>query len=396
MSVPRFDGAPPRLRSLVEDLRRAGAIRSAAWAQAFAKVPRHTFVPEWYGQEADSRGITIWRRHDAADRDAWEAAVYSDQTLVTALDPETAERVDERAWTGIPTSSSTMPSLMARMLEDLGVADGHRVLEVGTGTGYNAALLCARLGDRLVHSVDVSPGLVEVARGRLASAGYRPHLAAGDGQQGFPGHPAPFDRTIATCSVPRIPAAWVEQTRPGGAILADVSLGIEGGLVRLTVDDEGRAVGRFTTTTGRFMAARSDAHAYRHPGRAPYAPRAGSRSTSLTAADIRAHYAFRLLLAFHLPGAELVYHVDDDTGALSLQLQGRDGTWARAPIADEHTTTVTYGGSADLWRRAEAAWQWWDDHGRPAQDRFGYAREADGHHYAWHIPDGRHRWPLEP
>ncbi|MBD3005526.1 methyltransferase domain-containing protein [Streptomyces sp. 5-10] len=390
------------MRSLVDDLQRAGAIRSAVWAEAFAKVPRHVFVPEWYGQEADSRGITVWRRHDTADRDAavdrdaWEAAVYSDQTLVTALDPDTAERVGERAWTGIPTSSSTLPSLMAQMLEDLDVADGHRVLEVGTGTGYNAALLCARLGDRLVYSVDVSPELVEAARGRLASVGYRPHLADGDGQQGFPGHPAPFDRTIATCSVPRIPAAWIEQTRPGGAILADVSLGIEGGLVRLTVDEDGRAVGHFTTTTGRFMAARSDAHAYRHPGWAPYAPQGGSRSTSLTAADIRAHYAFRLLLAFHLPGAELVYHMDDDTGAMSLQLQGRDGTWARAPIADEHTTTVTYGGSADLWRRAEAAWRWWNDHDRPAQDRFGYAREADGHHFAWHVPDGRHRWPLEP
>ncbi|MEU8870892.1 hypothetical protein AB0D24_06920 [Streptomyces javensis] len=155
-------------------------------------------------------------------------------------------------------------------------------------------------------------------------------------------------------------------------------------------------MGHFTTTTGRLMAARSDAHAYRHPGRAPYAPRVGSRPASLTAADIRAHYPFRLLLAFHLPGAELVSHMDDDTGAMSLQLQGRDGTWARVSIADEHTTTVTYGGSADLWRRAEAAWRWWNDHGRPAQDCFGYAREADGHHYAWHIPDGRHRRPLEP
>ncbi|WP_053048425.1 methyltransferase domain-containing protein [Streptomyces antioxidans] len=392
MSAPLFDGAPAHPGSLVTELRRVGAIRSAAWAEAFARVPRHVFVPEWYGQETDSRGITVWRRHDAADRDAWEAAVYGDQTLVTALDPETAERVDERAWTGIPTSSSTLPSLMAQMLEDLGVVDGHRVLEVGTGTGYNAALLGARLGDRLVHSVDVSPDVVEAARGRLASLGYRPHLAAGDGQRGFPGHHAPFDRIIATCSVPRIPAAWVEQTRPGGTILTDVAMGIEGGLVRLTVDDERRAVGHFTTTTGRFMAARGDAHAYRHPGRAPYAPRAGAHPASLTAADIRAHYPFRLLLAIHIPDAELVYHVDDETGAMSLQLQRRDGTWARAPIADD-PTTVTYGGNADLWRRAEAAWQWWNDHDRPAQDRFGYVREADGHHYVWHLPDG-HRWSL--
>ncbi|WP_055547563.1 methyltransferase domain-containing protein [Streptomyces sp. NBRC 110028] len=396
MSVPSFDGASARLHALVEKLQQSGAIYSAAWAEAFAGVPRHVFVPQWYGQETDDRGITVWRRNDAADRDVWQAAVYSDQTLVTALDPDTAERVGERAWTGIPTSSSTLPSLMAQMLEDLSVADGHRVLEVGTGTGYNAALLCARLGDRLVQSVDVSPALVEAARGRLASVGYRPHLAAGDGQGGLLGR-APFDRIMATCSVPRVPAAWIEQIRPGGVILTDVSMGIEGGLVRLTVDKERRATGHFTTTTGRFMPARSDAHAYRRPERAPYAPRAGSRPTTLTAVDIREHYPFRLLLAFHIPGAELVYHVDDETGAMSLQLQQHDGAWARAPITGERaagpSAIVTYGGSTDLWRQAERAWRWWNDHGRPAQDRFGYAREADGRHYAWHLPDGL-RWPL--
>ncbi|MDT0549495.1 hypothetical protein [Streptomyces lonegramiae] len=78
---------------------------------------------------------------------------------------------------------------------------------------------------------------------------------------------------------------------------------------------------------------------------------------------------------------------------MAIQLQRRDGSWARAPLTGERVGTVTYGGAVDLWERTEAAWLWWNDHGRPAQDRFGYVREADRREYAWHIPDG-HRWPL--
>lgn len=278
------------------------------------------------------------------------------------------------------------------MLEDLGVEDGHRVLEIGTGSGYNAALLSARLGDGLVYSVDINPDLVESARSRLTTAGFQPHLAVGDGRSGYPA-PSVFDRIIATCSVPGVPAAWIEQTRPGGVILADLSLGIEGGLVRLAVDEERRALGHFTTATGRFMAARGDARAYSQRERAPYAPVADKRASKVTAADIRAHYPFRLVAAFHLPGVELVYQVDDETGDMALQLQRRDGAWARFPLTGANLGTVTYGGAADLWEQTEAAWLWWNDHGRPAQDRFGWARETDGSEYAWHIPDGR-RWLL--
>ncbi|MGO4757463.1 methyltransferase domain-containing protein, partial [Streptomyces sp. 2MCAF27] len=256
-----------------------------------------------------------------------------------------------------------MPSLMAHMLEDLSVEGGHRVLEIGTGSGYNAALLSARLGDSLVHSVDIDPDLVESARSRLATAGFQPHLATGDGQSGYPAHSG-FDRIIATCSVPGIPAAWIEQTRPGGIVLTDLSLGIEGGLVRLAVDEERRALGHFTTATGRFMAARGDARTYSQLERAPYAPEAETRVSKVTAADIRAHYSFRLVAAFHLPGVELVYHVDDETGDMALQLQRLDGSWARFPLTGEHLGTVTYGGAADLWEQVEAAWLWWNDHGR--------------------------------
>ncbi|WP_242641074.1 methyltransferase domain-containing protein [Streptomyces kasugaensis] len=389
MSTTSLDVAGPHLAALVEQLKKAEAIRSARWAEAFAAVPRHVFVPSWYEMETNDKGISVWRmQHPMHEGNL--PKVYRDITLVTALDPSTAEKVDTDAWTGVPTSSSTLPSLMAGMLEDLHIQDGHRVLEVGTGTGYNAALLCTRLGEHLVHSIDIDPELVSAAQSRLAKIGYEPQIVPGDGQAGYPTGER-FDRIIATCSVHRhLPAAWIEQTSPDGIIVADIALGIEGGLVRVSVDGDGRAFGHFTATSGRFMAARTDASTYPVQERAPYAAETETRPTTVTASDIRANYPFRLLLALELPDAEIVYNSADD-GTMSLQFQRPDGTWARSPLAGD--ATVTYGGEADLWQTVEAAWQWWNEQGRPAHDRFGYAREPEGAARVWHIPTGR-RWNL--
>ncbi|MFE7463875.1 methyltransferase domain-containing protein [Streptomyces sp. NPDC057499] len=392
MNTPTpLDQARPHMAALADTLTRAGAVRTPAWSQAFSSVPRHLFVPRWFEQERDGRGICVWRERGGGAGADGLAAAYRDETLVTGLDPDTAERVDDTAWTGIPTSSSTLPSLMAGMLEDLGVGDGHRVLEIGTGTGYNAALLCHRLGERLVCSVDIDPALVGTARDRLAEAGFAPRLVPGDGIRGnLTGDR--FDRIIATCSVPAVPAAWIRQSRPGTILVTDIALGAEGGLVRLEVDEQGRALGHFTSTGGRFMPARTDARTYAAPRRSRPAPAAGVRPSQVTAADVRAHYAFRLVLAFHLPGAEIVHHLDD-SGTMALQVQGRDGSWARTPLVGEGTDTVVHGGDPGLWSRVEDAWRWWNGAGRPSHDRFGYAREADGTARVWHIPDGT-RWNI--
>ncbi|MBB5939367.1 protein-L-isoaspartate O-methyltransferase family protein [Streptomyces zagrosensis] len=237
----------------------------------------------------------------------------------------------------------------------------------------------------------VDPELISTARTRLAQLGYEPHLTTCDAREGLPARDdVTFDRIIATCSVPRIPAAWIERTRDGGLILTDIALGIEGGLVRVRVDGE-RACGSFTSTGGRFMAARGNAATYPVKDRAPYEPATDTRPTTVTAQDIREHYSFRLLLAFQLPGAELVYHADADTGAMALQLQQPDGTWARTPLAG--ASTVTYGGSPELWQRVQEAWQWWNEQGRPAQHRFGYRRDPDGSAHVQHI-SSRRRWAL--
>ncbi|MFG2681595.1 methyltransferase domain-containing protein [Streptomyces sp. NPDC048392] len=294
------DAARRYMAGLTAELEHAGAIRSRAWSRAFAATPRHVLVPSWLEQETNERGIAVWRQRQASD-EVGLAAVYRDVTLVTALDPATADQVDTGAWTGIPTSSSTQPSLMAGMLESLDVADGQRVLEIGAGTGYNAALLSARLGDRAVYSVDVDQALVDAARERLAAVGHHPRLTASDGTHGYP-DAGTVDRIIATCSVPAVPDAWLDQLRPGGIIVTDIALGIEGGLVRLSRRDDGSARGVFTAASGRFMPARREASTYPARRRPERASTAGTRPTSLTAAVSKDVFGLQSTEVFWLHG----------------------------------------------------------------------------------------------
>ncbi|MPZ67494.1 MAG: methyltransferase domain-containing protein [Pseudonocardiaceae bacterium] len=156
------------------------------------------------------------------------------------------------------SSSSTQPALMALMLEVLDVDDGHRVLEIGTGTGYNAALLSHRPGAKAVTPIDIDPTVVTDARTRLEATGYTPTVALADAGAGYPAN-APYDRIIATVSVPKIPYAWVQQTRPGGKLLTHLYRTLDaGGLLLATVDDSGRcAHGTFLPDYGSFMPLRS-------------------------------------------------------------------------------------------------------------------------------------------
>jgi protein-L-isoaspartate O-methyltransferase len=146
----------------------------------------------------------VGRSPDPCTRERWLRGVYADVPLATRLRD------------GELVSSSSQPSLMARMLAELRVADGDRVLEIGAGTGYNAALLAHRLGDGLVTTVDLEPEITESARAHLAAAGHRPTVVTGDGSRGVPEH-APYDRIIATCALTSIPRAWPAQCAPAPA-----------------------------------------------------------------------------------------------------------------------------------------------------------------------------------
>ncbi|WP_262058097.1 methyltransferase domain-containing protein [Streptomyces sp. STR69] len=232
--------AGPARAELVRRIGLSGAWDAdPGWRAVFEAVPRHLFVPYYYvGVQGGHE--RLWAGSpDPRVRERWLRGVYADAPLATRLRD------------GELVSSSSQPSLMARMLVELGVTDGSRVLEIGAGTGYNAALLAHRLGDGLVTTVDLEPEITESARAHLADAGYHPTVVTGDGARGAPEH-APYDRIIATCALPSVPPAWLAQCSPGARVLAPLATG----LIALTVRDAEHAEGTFLDTAAYFVPLR--------------------------------------------------------------------------------------------------------------------------------------------
>jgi protein-L-isoaspartate(D-aspartate) O-methyltransferase len=123
----------------------------------------------------------------------------------------------------------SQPTVVAIMTDALDVKGGERVLEIGTGSGYQAAVLSLLVRD--VFTIEIVPELGEMARKRLFELGYRNvHVRVGDGYQGWPEH-APFDRVLLTAAPPEVPMALIEQLQEGGILVAPV--GEDGELQRL-------------------------------------------------------------------------------------------------------------------------------------------------------------------
>ncbi|MEY9211972.1 methyltransferase domain-containing protein [Thermobifida halotolerans] len=346
----------PEWRSLLlalADTLPEDVVADPAWRRAFLSVPRHVFVPGFYG---DQRPRPRWI---GPDDPSWLPRVYSDVSLVTQIRQHPD---DPRNWW--PTSSSSRPSLMLAMLHALDVADGMRVLELGTGTGYNAALLTARLGEAGVVSVDIDPALVEEARDRLARLGLHPTLAVADSTAGHRAA-APYDRVIATHSVERVPYAWVEQTRPGGVILVDIrSVGNArvGHIARLTVHADGTATGDFrAVASGSFMPARREVAV---PDQR-LLPARDLRDATTRASDLGGGVLADPDLAFALwvtvPDLSIV-----PTGPRTLVFTP-DGSWASAP-ADPGRVQVA--GERDLWHAVEEVHAAWQAAGRPRVEEY--------------------------
>ncbi len=172
-------------RALVDKLVNDGLIHFPEVEAAFRAVPRHLFLPDLPPEQ-----------------------VYRDEAIVT-------RRID-----GVPVSSSSQPAAMAIMVEQLGLEPGDRVLEIGAGTGYNAAIIAHLVGDTgHIITVDIDEEIVSEARARLAAAGVEGvQVVCADGGLGYP-DAAPYDRIILSVGAWDIAPAWIEQLKPGGRLL---------------------------------------------------------------------------------------------------------------------------------------------------------------------------------
>ncbi len=164
---------------MVEELRRFG-IEDERVLSAMEKIPRHLFVPEHL-------------RHLA----------YEDSPLPIGHG-----------------QTISQPYIVALMTQALELKGDEKVLEVGTGSGYQTAILCEL--SREVFSIERIPELAEGARRRLEELGYRNfHIRVGDGTLGWP-EEAPFDRIIVTGGLPEVPRPLEEQLREGGRLVAPI------------------------------------------------------------------------------------------------------------------------------------------------------------------------------
>ncbi|MGH3622526.1 MAG: hypothetical protein ACRDQ5_12155 [Sciscionella sp.] len=362
-----------RAAALANHLADAGVLTDPRWRAAIEHTPRHVFVPRFYRDDH-----TIVDGANPATADEWLDEVYRDDSLVVQL--ATVQGADRR-W---PASSSTMPSLMVRMLELLRVSDGSRVLEIGTATGYNAALLCHRLGAKQVASIELHPGLAAEAAERLGTLGYRPALATGDGDAGIPQH-ASYDRIIATCAVPAIPAAWIDQLAPAGRIVTDLRGEMSSSLAVLDKTGPDSVVGRLLDHSGHFMWLRHDPdNPLRDLNRFNFVMDLDTAETTTTDLDPRIldEPGLRVLLAILEPTLSTPSRSQrNGTGIWSMHAEG--GCWVEITDA-----TVTQGGPRRLWPAVEHAAAEWQRIGRPGRGRYGLTATRRGiHHYWLDTPD---------
>ncbi|MFL4906806.1 methyltransferase domain-containing protein [Streptomyces sp. MMS24-I2-30] len=367
---------------LTRSLRDIGAL-TPEWAETFRAVPRTLFLPDlvWSYDMATGRSVPV---HRGDDPEAWERAAYADAPIVTQWDD--GRHIGTEPGT-VATSSASMPYVVASMLRDLDVSDGMRVLEVGTGTGWNAALLSRRLGSSHVASVEIDAAVVEQARTALKRAGLSPEVVQGDGRDGWPDG-APYDRVIVTAGVRAVPPVWLEQTRPGGIILAPwgTHYSDQDALVRLTVHEDGQASGPFLRMV-EFMKLRAQRLDWdRFRGYVPAFPGDAEVSrTAVTLADLGDRYQpARFVVGLCVPDcAHVVNQTDQETAkAWFFDLTSR--SWAAVEFrSGEPVATVHQSGPRRLWDEVEQTLTWWAERGRPDLDRFGLTVGPDGATRAW-------------
>ncbi|MGW1275511.1 methyltransferase domain-containing protein [Streptomyces tsukubensis] len=354
------DSAEAR-RRLADTLTADGALLPGSpWHRAFAETPREVFVPRFTLTGPDGR------REVGPGTPGYLDAVYTDTTLTIRRDSA-----------GTPVSSSSQPSLMARMLEAFTVPDHARILEIGTGTGYNTALLCHRLGADRVTTIDVDPDLTTTARERLAASGHNPLVLTGDGTQGHP-EGAPYDGILATCGVDRLPSAWPQQVRPGGIIVTNIGNGV----TILTVDEDGTAAGPFLTDDAMFMRARPE------PGHTAPAANQFTGPVMNSTGKVRTEQP-------PVPADEIVHAtaheiwmLHHDVLAMTLHPDGTlvhglvhppTGSWARI-IPDGDHVTVEHGGPRNLWAERLDLTAQWASAGRPGPGTYTLTVSAHGTH----------------
>lgn len=324
-------------------------------AEGFEAIPRHAFVPSFF----DDRSTISVDPSDGASL----ARVYADQALTTAL--------DER---GRPRSSSTAPWLMALMLEALDLQPGQRVLEIGTGTGYNAAHLARLVGpDGFVDTVEIDPDLARAARTRLLNTGHRNVAVHAANALSVDLPRNDYDRILVTAGFWQPPFSWWRALRPNGLLVGSLGRALVGPIAIMTKQDRDRGTGRFlpgpnigfTPLTDTPTTIVPSGLAYRAAGGPMVIPRDTHFDPTLLSSD---HVGFLFMLQLALPQAELRRYPAESVTELR-----DDATGDIARFGNEAPS-----GSPGLLARLEELQRTWVELGRPEPTEFRISVDSNG------------------
>jgi protein-L-isoaspartate(D-aspartate) O-methyltransferase len=369
--------AAPSLAGLVEDLAEQGVL-GQSWRSAFLAVPREVFIPEMIWRDVGDELVPLRRRDEPAE---WLQQAYGPHYVVTQVDDGAPAGPGGRG--RVATSSASRPDIVALMLEAGRVETGMRVLEIGTGTGYTAALLAERLGAHNVTTIEVDPQLAARARAALSTAGYGAvTVITGDGAQGYPPG-APFDRVLSTVAAPQVPYSWVAQTSPGGLVATPWNSAYKpAGLLSLTVGPDGTATGGLVNTTISFMPLRDqriDRPAVADVVRESDIPERSH--TDVHPADLCNGDDAPFAIALEVPGCHREYQAatGDDGRWCVWFLDAGSRSWARfdyQPGADRWP--VRQFGPRRLFDEVTAAYQRWTHAGQPGVTRWRFILTPEG------------------
>jgi protein-L-isoaspartate O-methyltransferase len=387
-------GNPTDPNTLLVARAEKAAILDLGWRQAMTDVRREAFAPDAIWADGDD-GLTPVNRE--RDPGRWAREVHAAGPIVTQVDGAGTPWLLPGRLT--PTSSISATDIVLRMLYDARIGDGERVLELGTGSGWNTGLLCHRVGDENVASVELDPGLAEAARMSLARAGFKPTVATGDAAVGYsPG--AAYDTVMATFSVDRVPPAWIGQARIGGYVLAPwrAPHGLQA-VIRLVATGPGRATGHFTVGCD-FMPDRtwSDGLAelqMRVPEDVPGNSRCTGTTTNCGGLFDYTNHQHAFAVGLRVGGFRHVAARGESGDALWLYSTS-DGSWAYVYTPDDGSEGTAYqAGGRSLWDEVEAALAWYEQAGQPGVSRFGMTVAADGWR-VWLDEPGNHLPQVSP
>jgi protein-L-isoaspartate O-methyltransferase len=368
--------APPSWTELVKDLTAKGVLEEP-WRSAFLAVPREVFIPDVLWRR-DRDGLV--RLHRAEDPEEWLRRAYGPGYVITQVDDGSPIGPNGRG--EMPTSSASRPDIVALMLAAGQLEPGMRVLEIGTGTGYTAALLAHYLGAGNVTTIEVDPILAARARAALATAGYEEVTVITD--DGARGHSegAPFDRVLSTVAAPRVPYEWVAQTRPGGLIVTPWGSAYKhAGLLSLTVHPDGSATGGLVNTTIAFMQLRDQ----RIPWPEITEVVRDTDTPEVTDTDVHASKVCNdggapFAIALQVPSChrEFIPATEEDGCWCVWFLDAGTRSWARFDYVPEtRRWPVHQFGPRRLWDEITAAYRHWEDLGRPAATSWRFTITPD-------------------